>query len=130
MAQVVLVPGGCQSLVGDAHLEGPVLPQQVVGNAPEDDYVVGGVARTDTVVVLAKSHVPNPVVGVFDGPMPAHRLQLPIGLGRQGGWPVPGHSPDSGTPVVGAAHAFAVDGHDRARVGTVSNSLILVSVRH
>ena len=31
-AQVVLVPGTRQPFVGNAHLERPVLPQQVMGN--------------------------------------------------------------------------------------------------
>ena len=52
-AQVVLVPGGRQPLVGNAHLEGPVLPQQVVRDALQDGRVVGGGARADAAVVLA-----------------------------------------------------------------------------
>ena len=77
-AQVVLVPGRGQPLVGNAHLEGSVLPKQVVGNALEDGHVVSGLARPNAAVVLAEGHVQNPVVGVFAPrgylPMLAHRL--------------------------------------------------------
>ncbi len=83
MAQIVLVPGR-QSLVDDAHLQGAVLPQQVVGDAFEDGHVVGGVARADAAVVLAKGDIHDPVVGIFDTPVPAHRLQLEPGLGGAG----------------------------------------------
>ena len=85
LAQVVLVPGGRQPLVGNAHLEGAVLPQQIVGDASEDGHVVGCVARTDAAVVLAQGHVQDPVVSLLDGPVTAHRLQQRTSLGRQAG---------------------------------------------
>ena len=44
-AQVVLVPARRQPLVGNAHLQSAVLPQEVVGNALENDHVVGGIPQ-------------------------------------------------------------------------------------
>ena len=48
--QVVLVPGGRQPLVG-------------------------GVSRADAAVILAEGDIQDPVVGIFDVPVLAYRLQ-------------------------------------------------------
>lgn len=50
-AQVVLVPDGRQS------------------------PLVGGVSRADAVVILAEGDIQDPMVGIFDAPVLAHRLQ-------------------------------------------------------
>jgi hypothetical protein len=65
---------------------------------------VGGIPRADAAVVLAEGHVQNPVVGVLDGPVPAHGLQLEPGLGRQAG----NEDADVGRDLVPAA-AFGLD---------------------
>ena len=106
LAQVVLVPGGRQPLVGDAHIEGLILPQQIVGDAPEGGHIVGSRARVDAAVVLVKGHIQDPVVGVFDGPVTAHRLQLPPGLGRETGNEATGVGRD---PLAAAAFRFDPD---------------------
>ncbi len=64
---------------------------------------MGGMARADAAVVLIKYHVQDPVVGVFDGPVTAHRLQLPLGLGRQAGNEATGVGRD---PVATVAFRF------------------------
>ena len=46
---------------------------------------MGGVARADAVVVLAKGDVHDPVGGVLDAPMPAHRPRQGPGFGGQVG---------------------------------------------
>ena len=105
-AQVVLVPGGRQPLVGNAHLEGPVLPQQVVRDTLQDGHVVGGVAGADAAVVLAEGDIQDPVVGVLDAPVSAHRLQQGLGPGGQAGDEAAGVGRD---PVPAAAFALDPD---------------------
>ena len=57
-----------------------------MGDALEDGPV-GGIARADAAVVLAKGHIHDPVVGVFTPrgypPVLVHRLQQGFDLGGQ-----------------------------------------------
>ena len=83
MAQIVLVSSRRQALVGDAHLEGAVLPQQIVGNALEDDHVVGSIARADAAASSPKATSITQWWAFSMLQMPANGLQLEPGLGRQ-----------------------------------------------
>ena len=76
---------------------------------------MGGVARADAAVVLAEGDIQDPVVGVFDAPVPAHRLQQGTGLGRQAG----DETADIGRDPAPAA-AFALDPDQAGQVAPLA----------
>ncbi len=68
MEEVPLIPPALEARGVEPGRDGGVLAQQVEGDVPEQRDILGGVARADAALVLAKRGIQDPMRRVLDAP--------------------------------------------------------------